>query len=50
MTEQFVGEDVIKDRFERLKQVLDRSALLSTRPALACSKRCSSRDRRGEIP
>ena len=28
MTEQFVGEDVIKDRFERLKQVLDRSALL----------------------
>jgi tRNA-2-methylthio-N6-dimethylallyladenosine synthase len=28
MTGQFIAEDVIKERFERLKQVLDRSALL----------------------
>jgi tRNA-2-methylthio-N6-dimethylallyladenosine synthase len=28
MTEQFIADDVIKERFERLKQVLDRSALL----------------------
>lgn len=28
MTDQFIADDVIKDRFERLKQVLDRSALL----------------------
>jgi len=28
MSEQFIAEDVIKERFERLKQVLDRSALL----------------------
>ena len=27
MTSQFIPEDVIKSRFERLKQVLDRSAL-----------------------
>ena len=27
MVSEFVGDDVVKDRFERLKQVLDRSAL-----------------------
>jgi tRNA-2-methylthio-N6-dimethylallyladenosine synthase len=46
MVEQFVDPAVVSERFERLRVVVERSAIAKHRLASVASRRCSSRDPR----